>query len=233
VFWKKLFVKNTKSESHKNNNKSAAHNAETRNVAVKKSNISVAFLQKLHPIRLLSESKLKQINVLAEDFEPGQIIYREGAPLTYLTYIIDGEVFCENAIGAHYEVVAHTFKALYPLSSSDLSLFTAIAKTQVKVIYLPKELLLESSSHQVKVDIDQLAIAGPLQKNPFGQKLLNSIQTNNIEVPSLPDVAIRLRMAMQKDIGIAEAVKIVREMEKNNHPMKQGCISIIYNTQLS
>ncbi len=26
---------------------------------------------------------------------------------------------------------------------------------------------------------------------------------------------------------------IVREMEKNNHPMKQGCISIIYNTQLS
>jgi hypothetical protein len=25
----------------------------------------------------------------------------------------------------------------------------------------------------------------------------------------------------------------LREMEKNNHPMKQGCISIIYNTQLS
>jgi len=208
VFWRKLFVKNIKSEPYKNNN-SVSQSSETRKIAVKKLNIALPFLQKLYPIRLLSESELQQIEVLGEDFEPGQVIYREGDPLTFLAYIIDGEVLCENAIGAHYEVVAHTFKALYPLSSSDLSLFTAIAKTKVKVIYLPKDLLLGSSSRQVKTDIGQLAMAGPLQKIPFGQKLLNSIQADNIEVPGLPDVAIRLRMAVQKDIGIAEAVKIV------------------------
>jgi len=208
VFWKKIFVKKTKSKPCKSN-KATFQRPEIRRIAVKKLNIAPSFLQKLHPIRLLSESELKQVEVLGEYFEPGQIIYREGDPLTYLAYIIDGEVLCENAVGLHYGVVAYTFKALYPLSSSNLSLFTAIAKTKVKIIYLPKDLLLDSSTRQVQIDTGQLVIAEPLQKNSFGQKLLHSIQTNNIGVPSLPDVAIRLRIAVQKDIGISEAVKIV------------------------
>ncbi|MDF1584565.1 MAG: HDOD domain-containing protein [Methyloprofundus sp.] len=236
MFWKKLFVKNVKSKSRENNNKSVVQNpGTTRKIAVKQLNIALPFLQKLHPIRLLSAPELKQIEVLGEDFESGQIIYREGDPLGYLAYIIDGEVLCENAIGAHYEVVADTFKALYPLSSSDLNLFTAIAKTKVKVIYLPQDLLLDSSRRQVKTNIDQLAIAGPLQKIPFGQKLLSSIQAGSIEVPSLPDVALRLRMAVQKDIGIAEAVKIVnldpkitaRLIQVANSPLYRGVNSYV------
>ncbi|MBE0468923.1 MAG: HDOD domain-containing protein [Methyloprofundus sp.] len=236
MFWKQLFVKNIKSKSRENNNKSVVQNPRaTRKIAVKQLTIAWPLLQKLHPIRLLSESELKQIKVLGEDFEPGQIIYREGDPLDYLVYIIEGEVLCENAIGVHYEVVAHTFKALYPLSSSDLNLFTAIAKTKVKVIYLAQDLLLDSSSRQVKTNIDQLAIAGPLQKKTFGQKLLSRMQEGSIEVPSLPDVALRLRMAMHKDIGIAEAVKIVnldpkiaaRLIQVANSPLYRGVNSYV------
>ncbi len=40
---------------------------------------------------------------------------------------------------------------------------------------------------------------------------------------------------LQKIISnrVKSGLVMIREMEKNNHPMKQGCISIIYNTQLS
>ena len=206
VFWTKWFAKKNKKESYQ---KSSTQNSKEIKLEAKKVDVALALLKKLQPISLLPASDLKKMDVLGEDFEPGQVIYKEGTPLAHVAYIVSGEVYCENGVGANYEVTAHTFKALYPLSNSPVNLFTAIARTSVKVIYLPKELLFDSSNCQKSNDIERLGIAKKLQNSPFGQELLASLQNETIEVPSLPDVAIRLRVAVQKEIGIAEAVKIV------------------------
>jgi len=209
VFWTKWFAKQDEKEAHKKNKKAATSSTEEIKIKAKKVDIELSFLKKLQPLCLLSMAELSEIQVLAEDFEPGQVIYKEDAPLAHVAYIVSGEVYCENGAGANYEVIAHTFKALYPLSNSPVNLFTALARTSVKVIYLPKELLFDSSNCQKSNDINQLGIAKKLQNSPFGQELLVSLQNDTIDVPSLPDVAIRLRVALQKEIGIAEAVKIV------------------------
>ena len=209
VFWTKWFAEQNKKESHNKNQKSIASSAEEIKIKAKKTDVELGFLHKLQPLYLLTAAELSEVQVLSEGFEPGQVIYKEGDPLAYVAYIVSGEVYCENGVGANYEVIAHTFKALYPLSNSPVNLFTAIARTSVKVIYLPKELLFDSSNCQKNNDLEQLGIAKKLQHSAFGQALFLSLQNDTIEMPSLPNVAIRLRVAVQKEIGVSEAVKIV------------------------
>jgi len=209
LFWTKIFSKKTRNKPSKNVTK-------IKEVALvkaiergKKIQVPLHFLQKLEPIRLLTEQELNAIEVRSEVFEPGQILYKEKDALEYLAYVVKGEVFCENSIGTHYEIVANTFKALYPLFCSGISLFTAIAKTKVTVIYLPKSLLLEVSSIQGKINRIPDILIRSLTEIPVGEKLIHCVQQGKLDVPSFPDVAIRLRTAVQKDIGSAEAVKIV------------------------
>lgn len=209
MFWKKFFAKKQSDKVLDEKQKRRKPELNIREIKAKKIQVPVAFLQKLQPISLLTERELNELEVLVEDFLPGQVLYQETESLSYLAYVVKGDVYCENASGCHYEVLANTFKALYPLSSSRINLFTAIAKTAVRIIYLPKSLLLESSNRQELFDIDNFVIISELQQTPLGQSLLKNLQQQTIEVPSLPDVAIRLRMAVQKDIGIADAVKIV------------------------
>lgn len=77
--------------------------------------VSVGFLQKLQPIGLLAEAELRQVEVLLAEFAAGEVIYKESETLAYLAYVVAGEVYCESSEGAQYDVVANTFKALYPL----------------------------------------------------------------------------------------------------------------------
>ena len=215
VFWSKLFAKNSKKESPKENKKTVTRKTESKESsinegAIKEVEVPLSFLKKLQPICLLADLDLKAVKVLIQEFDMGQVVYEQGEPLAYVAYVVEGEVYCENKVGAHYEVVARTFKALYPLSNSPENLFTAIAKTAAKVIYLPKELLLESSSKQKGNNIEQQGVAEKLQNSSFGRELLGALKASALEVPSLPDVAIRLRVAVQKEIGAAEAVTIVK-----------------------
>ncbi len=212
LFWTKVFSKKTRNKpSEKRIKPKAGVTQEKREQRErgKKIQVPLHFLQKLEPIRLLTKQELNAIDVRSEVFEPGQILYKEKDALEYLAYVVKGEVFCENALGVHYEVLAHTFKALYPLFCSGISLFTAIAKTKVTVIYLPKSLLLDVSNTQGKINRIPDVLAQSLATTPIGEQLLHCMQQGKLDVPSLPDVAIRLRAAVQKDIGSAEAVKIV------------------------
>jgi HD-like signal output (HDOD) protein len=210
VFWKKIFTKMHKSdETHGSQQKIHEPKATTRELKAKKVKVSVSFLKRLQPIGLLAEAELKQVEVLLAEFAAREVIYKESETLAYLAYVVAGEVYCESSTGTQYDVVANTFKALYPISSSSSNLFSAIAKSPVKIIYLPASLLQESSNSQIKVDINNPIISQQLQKLSLGRNLLSILQQQTIDIPSLPDVAIRLRMAVQKDIGIAEAVKII------------------------
>lgn len=209
LFWSKIFSKKEENKPSKSVTKIKKVATVDKIARGKNTKVPINFLQKLEPIRLLTKQELNAIDVRYEVFEPGQILYKEKDPLEYLAYVVKGEVFCENALGTHYEVIAHTFKALYPLFCSGISLFTAIAKTKVMVIYLPKSLLLDASSTHEKLNGIPNVLIRSLTTIPVGEKLLHCIRQGTLDVPSLPDVAIRLRNAVQKDIGAAEAVKIV------------------------
>lgn len=176
-----------------------------------KINLPVAFLEKLIPIGQLPADELNALNVIVRHFNPGDIIFNRGDSDDVLSYLYKGEVFLEAINGNGYSVDATTFKAYYPLSTNIEHRFSAIAKSPVEVIYLPLTTLQRSSTAAFTNNqlINPKDVPGALKNSSFFNGFCEALRKDQLNVPSLPDVALRLRSALQKEISIADAVKII------------------------
>jgi HD-like signal output (HDOD) protein len=171
--------------------------------------IPIAFLQKLIPIGELPVEKLQTLKISLRNFKPGDMIFTRGEQAEELTYLRQGEVFLEAGNGAGYTVDSATFKACYPLSAGKEHKFSAFAKTFASIIYLPLCTLLNAPPQLNAPLISPKDEPEDLRKHLFYQGICAAYRKNELHAPSLPDVALRLRMALQKEIDIADAVKIV------------------------
>ncbi|GAB4270282.1 MAG: hypothetical protein Kow0065_20160 [Methylomicrobium sp.] len=177
--------------------------------APKPVNIPVALLKRLLPLsQLLNEDEIRGLSVRTKHFSPGELIFVRGTETDSLVYLLKGTIYLEATNGFGQEIVENTFKALFPVSSGDIHQLTAIAKSNVTVIYLPQSIL--SPGRTPINPLNQAFNASEtLQKNPFYSHFYTHFQQGELKIPSFPDVAFKLRRAAMQDIGIAEAVKIV------------------------
>ncbi len=171
--------------------------------------IPIAFLQKLIPIGELPVEKLQALKISLRNFKPGEMIFTRGEQVESLLYLQEGEIFFEAGNGAGYSVDASTFKACYPLSTGKEHKFSAYSKTFATIIYLPLNALQNTARPLDKPFINPQNEPENLRKQGFYQGICSAYRKNELHTPCLPDVALRLRMALQKEIGIADAVKIV------------------------
>jgi HD-like signal output (HDOD) protein len=203
-----IFKKKT-SQHPPNNGKPnfpVTHNKE--DVAAKNINIPVSFLKRLMPVaQLLTEEEIKKLQITAASFAPGTIIFNRGTEVDLLIYVVKGNVYMEADNGAELKISAHTFKALYPLSSGKLHYFTAIAESEVTVIYLSKAMLQNDQS--IAPLNNELEIPEILKDNPFFNCFYQHFIKGELKIPSFPDIALKLRLAIQQDCGVADIVKIV------------------------
>lgn len=174
--------------------------------------IPVSFLQKLIPIGSLEPAELQALPLTIRHFKPGQIIFNRGDHSDELIYLYCGEVFLETFNGTGYSVQESVFKAYYPLSSQRTHSLTAIAKAPTSILYLPVSVLQRSSElasqHNPLINPGD-EIPAQLLNSPLFSGVCNAFRDDNLHVPSLPDVALRLRSALHHDISIAEAAKII------------------------
>jgi len=195
--------------------KKSAAKPKTGTVSSTNSSISIAlpleFLQKLIPIGDLPVDELHALKVTSRHFAPGDIIFNRGDSADELIYLRTGEVFLETVNGSGYNVDATTFKACYPLSANIEHCFSAIAKSTTEIIYLPLSMLQRSSTAAYVNNplITPKDIPSILRSSHFFNGCCGVYRKDQLHVPSLPDVALRLRSALQKDIDIADAVKII------------------------
>ncbi|WP_446808816.1 HDOD domain-containing protein [Methylomonas sp. 2BW1-5-20] len=173
------------------------------------SQLPLSYLHKLIPLGDLPAAELLAVPVTMRNFSPGDIIFNRGAETEQLTYLYTGAVFLEANNGTGYTVEADTFKAFYPLATSGEHAFSAIAKSPTQVIYMPLSNLQRSSKPINNPLINSESIPPALRGSFFFDSFCDAFRADNLHVPSLPDVALRLRSALQKDISIADAVKIL------------------------
>ena len=176
-----------------------------------KSVIPLHFLQNLIPIGQLPATELKALNGHLRQFNPGQVIFTRGESADHLMYLYSGSVFLESANGHGYTTEADTFKACYPLSNGIEHQLSAVAKTVTQIAYLPLSTLQTGSQASLINNplLNQQDIPETLRDSELFQGFSQAYRKDELQVPSLPDVALRLRAALQKDISIADAVKIV------------------------
>jgi len=169
------------------------------------------YLQKLIPIGELPAAELNALTTTIRNFEPGQIIFSRGESSDSLIYLYSGSIFLEATNGNGYHVDDATFKAYYPLSTRIEHQFSAIAKSSTKIVYLPLSTLQHCSKAPFVNNplINPADIPENLTDSSFFNGFCAAFQRDDLKVPSLPDIAIRLRRALQQDIGISDAAKII------------------------
>lgn len=173
--------------------------------------LPLAFLQKLIPISAIPVAELQTYKARISSFNPGQIIFNRGENADSLAYLFSGHVFMEAANGTGYSVDEETFQACYPLSTHTEHYFSAIAKSPTRIVYLPLSVLCRCTQvASTNNPLNQLKdIPENLTESQFFNGFCNCFRHDELHVPSLPDVAIRLRSALEKEISIQDAVKII------------------------
>ncbi|WKJ91041.1 HDOD domain-containing protein [Methylomonas montana] len=171
--------------------------------------LPLSFLQQLIPVGDLPVAELTALPISVRHFNPGDIIFNRGVEAEQLIYLYSGTVFLEASNGGGYAVEESTFKACYPLATYGEHAFNAIAKSPVKLLYLPLSSLQRSSKPINNPLINPSNVPSALRGSVFFDRFCEAFSADNLHVPSLPDVALRLRSALQKEISVVDAVKIV------------------------
>jgi len=207
--FRNIFKKKTPKQTSSNDIPNCPLTHDKKASAAKSINIPVSFLKRLMPVaQLLTENEIQKLRITASSYAPGSIIFNRGTEIESLIYIVKGTIFMEANNGSGLEISAQTFKALYPLSAGKLHGFTAIAVSDVTVIYLPKSILQKDRSTPPSLN-SELKISAPLKGNPFFKLFYQHFIQGELQIPSFPDIALKLRKAMQQDGGVADIVKII------------------------
>ncbi len=171
--------------------------------------LSLELLQQLIPIRNLSQDKLESfvLDKRPEVFSKGHTLFKANSITDSAFFLLEGTVSLTDENGTSFKIKATETKAKFPLSSGLKHTTTAIAETEICVLRVSQKIM---SINSVKHDISDLKIPKHLKHNRLLQTFAEHFVDNELEVPSLPNVAIQLRKAMQHNIGIDEAVKIIQ-----------------------
>ena len=159
--------------------------------------------------QLLTEKEIQKLQITAANFTPGAIVFNRGTEVNSLIYVVKGNIFMEADNGSGFEINAQTFKALYPLSAGKLHYFTAIAGSDVTVIYISKAILKANQNTFAAPANNDLKVSERLKDNPFFQRFYQHFIQGELKTPSFPDIALKLRKAIQQDFEITDIVKIV------------------------
>ncbi len=170
--------------------------------------IPLPFLKRLIPIGRLPDSDLQLLKTSISQHMPGDIICSLNDKPDSSPYLVKGKCYVETSNGAGYEVDASTFKALYPLNSNVQSLCTVTAKSDASILHFSLSNINHSNSSRNPLINDE-DIPENLKDNEFFNKFCHHFKQDKLIIPSLPDIALKLRAAVQKEIGVIDAVKII------------------------
>lgn len=170
--------------------------------------VSPEILEQLFPIRNLSaeirhsfasENRVELIDV-------GSTLFEINQPADCAIYLISGIVRCSDQNDRSYNIEAGSDQAKFPLCSGSKHTTTAVAQSNLSILRVSLKIMSSGNRFQHKA----LEIPEQLENNRLLALFADHYQNHELEIPSLPDVAIQLRKAIQKDVSLQDAVKIIQ-----------------------
>lgn len=173
-------------------------------------------LNTLFPIRNLSDDVREAfaLDRLAEVYGPGSVLFSRGAPADSIFYLLEGTVLMEIAGDTSYEVRADTAKSRFPLCSGQAYSATARALTDVQVLRVSPKIMshnpASANDERMRLDPFSQDIPEAVRQSRIFQAFCHYYHDETLKLPSLPDVAIRLRKAMESEVTMEEVARIVQ-----------------------
>lgn len=177
-------------------------------------NLSPAQLKKFIPLRDLADECIAKLPHSTLVHYKDAVIFHLGQDAECVYYLLEGSLLMQPESDSAYQVNANTTLASLPLNSGKICGATATALTDANILRVSAELnqLWARQCHQESACVELLDIALPeaLANHAFFDSFAHAYHSNNLRLPSLPNVAFKLKQAMQHDIGIGEAVDIIQ-----------------------
>jgi len=172
--------------------------------------ISMDEVKNFFPIRNYDNEKLLAFtsDLKSEVFPKKTTLFHLGEKTDSALYLLKGTVALSDDCGNTYEIESKDPKAMFPLSSGALHTTTALCKTDVSVLRVSQNIM--SPKYAPKSEFSTLLIPDELTNNHLISGFLHHYNNEELNIPSLPDVAIKIRNAMQNDAGVADVVKIIQ-----------------------
>jgi putative nucleotidyltransferase with HDIG domain len=176
--------------------------------------VDPATLMGLDPIGRLNPEAVQELccNAQVRELVPGGCLFILGREDRRVFYLLEGQVELSDAKAVVDTVVAGTAASRRPLAPGRPRRLTATAKTRIRYLTLDADLLdMLSGPSRGQAQIEEiLADEGPIENQVFYQ-VYHDYMADRLEVPSLPDLAIRIRIAVQKpEVGLDEIARIVQ-----------------------
>ncbi|QPK62149.1 HDOD domain-containing protein [Methylomonas sp. LL1] len=170
--------------------------------------ISPEVLAQLFPIRNLSE-EIRQSFAMENHVEliaAGTTLFKIDTPSDCAIYLISGSINVTDQNGRSYTVEAGSAQAKFPICCCTKHPTTAVALSDIGILRVSLNIMSVSNRFQHKA----LEIPEKLRDNQVLALFADHYQNHELEIPSLPKVAMRLHQAIQQDVNLEDAVKIIQ-----------------------
>jgi len=171
-------------------------------------------IEHLVPLRYLDESDIKLLPHKVQSFSEQAVIFIHQQPAQYVYYLLEGEITMQPEADSNYEITADSTRAHLPINSGKIFGATAVAKTEVKLLLVDADLTklwtAKNTEEICCVELVDIDLPEELDNNRFFHSFTEAYRENKLMLPSLPDVAFKLKSAMENDIGTQEAVDIIQ-----------------------
>ncbi|MDF1583679.1 MAG: HDOD domain-containing protein [Methyloprofundus sp.] len=171
--------------------------------------ISVDDLKKLIPIRQLKTEFLEAFvfEHKARIFSKGATLFAAGTPADCVYFLLRGEVELTDQKGQSYIIDNTSPKSRFALFAGVIHTTTAVAKTDVSILAVSQKIM---QMNQEDKQAQQLELPLEYENNRLLQLFVQNFSSDEVPIPAMPDTALQLRKAMQQEIGVHEAVRIIQ-----------------------
>ena len=181
------------------------------------------FFRPLHDLDNQAVLKLAEA-VTIQQAPKRTVLIHKGDNDDSMLYLLEGKVILEATDGARQRIVAHEESSRSPIARLRPCKYDVIAETPVEYLMVPSSLLESSGSGDLN---SQLTTAGielyevvdesdeeqRVAEDQLTFQLYEDLNSNQLLLPSLPDVAIRVGQAVNHDL--ADAHRVARVIEND------------------
>lgn len=184
-----------------------------RPLKILKQNLTVERLKKFAPLRDLDASDIAALPHATLFYKKGTTIFTLGQQCESVFYLLEGQIAMQPDSDNSYDITADSALSCLPLNGSHHCGATATALTDVSILEVSVELnrlwANKSQENASCVELVDIQLPDEISDNRFFNSFAQAYRENKLRLPSLPDVALKLKEAIRQDVGINEAVEII------------------------
>lgn len=181
---------------------------------------TIAQLRRLRPLGELDIDTLQQLadKLTVQHARKGSKLLSQGDTTDHMLFLLDGTVMLEAMDGGRQRISANEDSARTPVARLRPSRYDVICDSTVEYLTVPSSLLSPAapktgSGLELYEVVDEADGGQGAAEDQLAYQLYEDLKSNQLLLPSLPDVAIRVGQAVNHDL--ADAHRVARVIEND------------------